>query len=322
LQHDFYLYTKWSKLHIEKSNTDQMKYFPAILVAALLAITPCTLAQQPTDPQPVPLPASELRKLHSNLMGQDFLIYVQLPLNYIPDGSKEYPVLYVTEGNRSFPTYANISTIIGFPDTGFPQVIVVGIAYDIETMLDWAVGRTRDLTPVEDAGTEQYWEGLLRGMSGDQSLEVTTGGAPLFLSFICDELVPFIDSAYPVDPGNRALGGYSYGGLFSLFALFEHPGMFQRYFAGSPSIHYADRVMFEVEQAYSETHTDLPARLFLTMGGLEDESGIDNMKRMEEVLKSRNYPSLEVYSQIFEGEHHVSAYPASIMRAFFTLYGE
>jgi len=299
-----------------------MKIHALLLLTALVAITPCTLAQESAFPGPVPLPASELRKIHSEKMEQDFLIYVQLPLNYIPDGSKKYPVLYVTDGNRSFPFYATISTVLGFPETGFPQVIVVGIAYDIETMLDWAVWRTRDLTPVADAGTEQYWEGLLRDMSGDQSLEVTTGGAPLFLSFICDELVPFIESAYPVEPENRALGGYSYGGLFSLFALFERPGMFQRYFAGSPSLHYAGRVMFEVEQAFSETHTDLPARLFLTMGGLEDESGIDNMRRMEEVLESRNYPNLEVGSQIFEGEHHTSAYPASVMRAFVTLYGE
>jgi predicted alpha/beta superfamily hydrolase len=58
------------------------------------------------------------------------------------------------------------------------------------------------------------------------------------------------------------------------------------------------------------------------MGGLEDESGIENMKRMEELLKSRNYPNLEVYSQIFEGEHHASAYAASVMRAFMTLYGD
>ena len=293
-----------------------------LAVAAMLSIAPCSLAQQPAGPEPVPLPASELRKLHSEIMEQDFLIYVQLPLNFIPDGSRKYPVLYVTDGNRSFPSYANISTILGFPETGFPQVIVVGIAYDIETMLDWAVWRTRDLTPVQDAGTEEYWEGLLRGMSGDQGMEVTTGGAPLFLSFICDELVPFIESAYPVAPDNRALGGYSYGGLFSLFALFERPGMFQRYFAGSPSIHFANRVLFDMEQTFSETQTDLPARLFLTMGGLEDESGIADMKRMEEVLKSRNYPGLKVESQIFEGEHHASAYPASIMRAFNTLYGE
>jgi len=46
------------------------------------------------------------------------------------------------------------------------------------------------------------------------------------------------------------------------------------------------------------------------------------MKRMEEVLESRNFPGLEVKSQVFEGETHTSAYPASAMRAFMNLYGE
>ncbi len=40
----------------------------------------------------------------------------------------------MTDGNRSFPMTANISTILGFPPTGFPQVIVVGIAYNIKDM--------------------------------------------------------------------------------------------------------------------------------------------------------------------------------------------
>lgn len=228
----------------------------------------------------------------------------------------------MTDGNRTFPMVANISTLLGFPPTGFPQVIVVGIAYDIGSMFDWAQWRTRDLTPVTDAWTEQYWEDLLGRMAGDTTIRVETGGAPRFLSFICDELIPFIESEYPVEQGNRALGGYSYGGLFSLFALFERPGTFHRYFAGSPSIHYAGRVMFDMEKAFNETHTDLPARLFLTMGGLEEESGINNMKEMAEVLESRHYPGLEVQTHIFEGEGHSSAGPGSIMRAFTNLYGE
>ena len=300
----------------------QTSFFKSMAIAALLAITPVLLAQPAPRPEPVPLPSSELRKFHSELMDQDFRIYVQLPLNYIADGSRQYPVLYVTDGNRSFPTYANISTVLGFPDTGFPQVIVVGIAYEIGSMADWAAWRTRDLTPLANEGTEQYWEGLLRGMTGNQTLNVSTGGAPLFLDFICDELIPFIESEYPVSKEERTLGGYSYGGLFTLFSLFERPGAFKGYFAGSPSIHYANGVMFEVEKAFSETHSDLPARLFLTMGGLEEESGIENMKRMAEVLESRQYPNLEIRTHIFEGETHVSAYPASVMRAFLNLYGK
>jgi len=255
-------------------------------------------------------------------MDQDLLIYVQLPLDYVPDGSKQYPVMYVTDGNRSFPIYANISTMLGFPPTGFPQVIVVGIAYEIEDMIDWARWRVRDLTPVAEPGTERHWENLLGKLSGDTTIRVETGGAHRFLSFICDELIPFIESVYPVSKKDRALGGYSYGGLFSLYALFGRPGAFTKYFAGSPSIHYSGRVLFEMEKTFSESHRDLPAQLFLSAGGLEDSSMVANVSEMADLLESRNYPGLEVLTHVFEGEGHVSAGPASVMRAFITLYGD
>ncbi|MFO7670525.1 MAG: hypothetical protein R6W31_12770 [Bacteroidales bacterium] len=43
---------------------------------------------------------------------------------------------------------------------------------------------------------------------------------------------------------------------------------------------------------------------------------------MANVLESRNYPNLDLRTQIFEGEWHSSAGAASIMRAFINLYGE
>lgn len=293
-----------------------------LVMAALLAITTGLAAQRSEIPEPVPLPSSELRRFHSDIMDQDFQIFVQLPLDYVSDGSKKYPVLYVTDGNRNFPLYANISTLLGFPNTGFPQVVVVGIAYDIGSMFDWAGWRTRDLTPVADGWSEQYWEGLLGRMTGDTAIRIETGGGPRFLSFICDELVPFIESEYQVSDQGRALGGYSYGGLFTLFAMFERSEVFQRYFAGSPSIVYHNRVLFDMEKAFSDSHKDLQAKLYLTMGGLEDQNGITAMKEMAEVLESRNYPNLDVRTRVFEGEGHGSAGPPSIMRAFLNLYGE
>jgi len=300
----------------------QLCYFRSMVIAALLAIALGTMAQSSVKPQPVPLPGSELRKFRSEIMDQDLLIYVQLPLDYVSDGSKQYPVFYMTDGNRSFPMVANMSTLLGFPPGRHPQLIVVGIAYDIKDMYDWGAWRTRDFTPVTDAETEQSWEGIFRRMSGDTTIQVETGGAPRFLSFLCDELIPRIESEYPVSKEDRALGGYSFGGLFSLFALFERPGIFQRYFAGSPSIIFANGLLFEMEKVFSESHTDLPARLFMSIGGNEDQNAITGVKKMADVLQSRNYPHMDVRTHVLEGEWHGTAYPGSVMKAFITLYGE
>ena len=301
--------------------TRQLCHIRSMVIAALMAITLGAIAQNSAKPDPVPLPSSELRKFHSEIMDQDFRIYVQLPLDYVSDGSRKYPVWYMTDGNRNFPMTANISTILGFPPSQFSQVIVIGIAYDIKNMADWGAWRTRDFTPTVNKGDEQYWEGILSKMTGDTTIRVETGGAPRFLSFICDELIPFVESEYLVSKEDRALGGFSSGGLFTLFALFERPGVFKRYFAGSPGIDYDNRVLFRMEKTFSESHTDLPARLFLSYGGLE-EQWMSGVKEMADLLKSRNYPSLDVRTHVIDGEWHASAYPASIMRAFVALYGK
>ena len=296
--------------------------FCAWVVLGLMAIPGLSRGQDRAGQAPVPMPASELREFHSEILQQDFLIYVQLPLAYDPQREEKYPVMYATDGNRAFPLVANVSTVLGFPDTGFPQVVVVGIAYPIDSMADWAAWRTRDLTPTRHEGTEQHWSNLLARMTGDDSYDVHTGGAARFLAFITDELVPFIEAQYRVAADDRALGGYSYGGLFTLYALFEKPGFFQRYFAGSPSLAYDDEALFRIEAAAAAADTALEGRLFLSAGELEGEDTVDRMNRMAATLASRAYPGLEIQTQVFEDEGHRSGYAASVMRAFTWLYAE
>ena len=77
-----------------------------------------------------------------------------------------------------------------------------------------------------------------------------------------------------------------------------------------------------MEKAFSESHQDLPARLFLSIGGNEGRGMIAGVMEMAYLLESRNYPNLDVRTHIFEGEWHGTAYPASVMKAFLILYGE
>jgi predicted alpha/beta superfamily hydrolase len=59
---------------------------------------------------------------------------------------------------------------------------------------------------------------------------VISGGAANFLAFFKDELIPYIDRAYPTN-GTNSLCGHSYGGLFVLYALLSEPQLFGSYYA-------------------------------------------------------------------------------------------
>lgn len=263
---------------------------------------------------------TETITLHSNIMNEDFEIYISLPVDYFQNDSIFYPVLYGTDGNRNFNLISNIVNILSFPDKEIPKLLAVGIGYKIKGLEDWGAKRNRDLTPTNIPKVDKRWISYLSKTSGRNDIVSKSGGAKKFFNFIRDELIPYIESNYRVKHNDRALIGYSYGGLFTLYSMFYSPETFQRYYAGSPSIYWDNKVLFKYEKEYSDTHKDLPVNLFMSFGRLEDMSSIADMYEMAVRLESRNYPNLKLETHVFEGETHPSCYAAGISRALKAIY--
>jgi hypothetical protein len=249
-------------------------------------------------------------------------LYVKLPWRY-DRSNATYPVLFSLDGNRSFPLYSTMSLIYETPGTNTKEIVIVGVGYKtdkdrIRGLTQWAAWRTRDLTPVHQEEIERYWKERLSVLLEGENLDVQSGSAPLFLQSLREEIIPFIEANYHVSSTDRGLAGYSYGGLFTLFALFHAPEMFTRYFAGSPTMW--DQ-LFEYEEDYASTHDDLQAKVFITTGSREADL-LEPVQRILDRLRSRGYPGLEVLTHVFEGEGHSSAYAASVSRALCVLYNE
>jgi len=264
----------------------------------------------------------EVLDFHSQVLNQDFQLYVKLPW-YYDRSDATYPVLFSLDGNRSFPLYSTMSLIYETPGTSSKEIMIVGIRYKVDDdrlrgLVQWAAWRTRDLIPERREKTEEYWKEKLSTLLGGEDMIVQSGGAPLFLKSLREEIIPFIELNYRVSSTERGLAGYSYGGLFTLYALFHAPELFTRYFAGSPTM--LDR-LFEYEENYASTQSDLKARLFITTGSRESDL-LEPVQRMADRLRSRGYPGLEVLTQVFEGEGHSSGYAASVSRALCILYNE
>ena len=269
----------------------------------------------------VQLISTEKRMLHSKIVEQDFEIYISLPYKYFMSDTT-YPVLYSLDANVKFGMMSNVVNNLGTLTRDIPDIIVVGIAYPIEGIADWAALRKRDTTPTSKPEYDKQWADYLNKATGRDDIVVQSGGADKFLAFILDELIPFVESNYRVSSNDRALHGTSSGGLFTLYALFQQPETFQRYFAGSPSIKWDEPYMYKLENDFAASHKDLPVKLFMCVGGLESESYINNMEKMAQQLLSRNYPSLELETFVFENETHGTTGPASICRGLKILYNK
>ncbi len=251
-----------------------------------------------TNP-PVTIANSEQFTLFSTNTQQDYKIYIHLPSSYSRSDTT-YPVIYGLDADIGFGMTSEMSTLLPVRKE-MPEVIIVGIAYGAYPGQE-GNNRMRDFTPTADA---KY---------------PTSGDAEKFFRFIRDELIPVIDSKYRTNPSDRTLSGASLSGLFSLYVLFEHPGIFSRYRISSPSLWWDNDVTFEIEKKYSENHSDLLARVFLSVGDVERT--VESWKKLVQVLEDRNYKSLKLTTMIFDDAPHLTACILAVVRGMKAVFSD
>lgn len=236
----------------------------------------------------VRLDHTEQFSLPSHNVDQTFQIKVSFPRGYDPDGGP-YPVLYVTDAETNFggTTYI-VQRLI--KDELIPEVLVVGVAYgtDYDTFYQL---RSRDLTPSRVPSV----------YVGGRTITDPTGGADAFSTFLEEELFPAIETRYPADPGDRALYGHSYGGLFGSYVFLTRPHLFRRYLLLSPSLWFNSELL--LQEAGDRTLELGPTALYLGAGTLEPRIG-DETAAFADILRKKDVPNLRLRAEILENETH------------------
>jgi predicted alpha/beta superfamily hydrolase len=145
------------------------------------------------------------------------------------------------------------------------------------------------------------------------------GDTSNFPSFYCKDLFPFVDSEYRTNPEDRTLWGYSAGGTFGTYALFKHPNTFQRYIINAPVLSWGEPDCFAFERQYAENHSDLSARLYLCAGELDELSS--PLIEFHEILKSREYPGLNMELSTYKNETHLTGVMPSVSWGLRSVFG-
>jgi len=256
-----------------------------LLTACAQKPTPAPLPE--TDLPEVTIPGTEIRQITSANTGRGYDLYIRLPNNYDPSRAAGYPVVYLLDAQWDFKMVESIYGCLVY-DGFVPELIIVGITYSGKDA-DYNALRAMDYSPVAD-----------KNFKG-------SGDAPKFYKFITEEVFPLIETEYHVDPSRRVLMGSSFGGTFTLYAMFLDPTLFMGYIATSPVIPYGSGFAIKQEIEYARTHEDLPARLYLGVGEVNDfTQPVENFVQM---LKDRSYPSLSLDFRVIEGAGHSSNKP-------------
>jgi len=252
----------------------------------LLAAIPATSSgAEPAIVSEGPAALSGAREyvLSSRHAGRDFLIQVASPVRPLAPGEKA-AVIYVLDGDYMFGMATDIARSLQIVREITP-VYVVSIGYPGDSHAEWVTGRLHD---------------MLRE-TVDVRGQAVGGGGTAFRRFIIDELRPFVEARYQIDPDRSYLAGHSLGGLFAAEVILDEPGAFAGYAIGSPSLWIRPQL---VEQLQRNIESPARPRVFIGAGSEElEEDMVGWAERLAQTLAARGFA---VSHRNFAHEGHVS----------------
>ena len=246
----------------------------------------------------------------SAALGNDRPVWVYLPPGYAENPRARYPVMYLHDGQNLFQA----------------ALAFGGTEWRVDEALDTgaeALPRTEALRPLIVVGAGNTAD-RVDEYTVDRDDAVGAGGrGSLYLQLLVSELKPQVDAAFRTLPGREdtAVGGASLGGLISLEAGLQHPSVFGRVLAMSPSTWWNGRsVLAEVATLQGRP---LRPRLYLDSGdGGPDNDGAADTAALAGALRSAGYvDGVDLLYVLAEGATHTeSAWAARLPAALRFLF--
>ncbi|MCS7483781.1 alpha/beta hydrolase [Umezawaea endophytica] len=254
--------------------------------------------------------------------GHDYGVWVTTPPGYDP-ATAQAPVVYVLDGNWAVGLTAPLIVTQHDPMQKIKPYIQVSVGYAGQEAEHWARLRNRDLVPPGEPVAQEFLDAVEMGVQAGVTtreqadayiaeLRNTQGDA--FLSFLTSELHPRIERDYGTATSGHGLFGYSYGGLFSLYAWLTSTALFESVGAGSPGVVGEDSQVFAQLDTMSDSLPE--AKLHLTINDREllgDLAVYQNLaKNTATVLHRLTARGAAVTSEVLR-ETHLTGLQASFL---------
>jgi predicted alpha/beta superfamily hydrolase len=257
---------------------------------------------------------------------EPYRIFLFIPQTAPPD--EGWPLLVLTDGNATFPmAVASLVTQAPYPkSTDVGWGVIAAIGYPSDAPYD-SLRRSWDLGPPPMKSYPPFVEG---------GPPVVIGGSGALLDFIEGELLARISEMTVLDPRRRTLFGHSFGGLFTLYGLFERPGLFSNWVAASPAIYWEGSEILNNEAQRQPAPLGHSNFLHLSAGEHEGDQlapfqyqNDDAAARLEKRKLERTVSlaremglrldgapdGLRTQFEVFAGETHMSVIPAAVNRS-------
>lgn len=242
------------------------------------------------------LKGTQVETVFSEHTGHRYQILVRPPVS-IETGGRAYPVIYLLDGGSMFPQLAEYYHYLRLGDE-VPEAFIVGISYGSDRFAEGNF-RASDFTAPADSAS--HW-----------------GDAPKFARFLAEELLPSIESRYPVRADQRILFGQSLGGQFVLHSAFLQPDLFHGHIASNPALHRnLDFFLDHIPQS-----DETGGHLVISIGELDYERFANPASALTEALQRSDRTPWQFGILNLAGQTHFSAAPETFrqgLKAIFSI---
>lgn len=256
-----------------------------------LLISPLALGQNPG----YVMPNTQVLAMHNTAQDQTYELYIKLPEDYHRASEQRYPVIYFTDA------VWHIEVLSAATSSLYEGVILVGISWQ----------QNVDASLLSEVGphVSRFSDYSIRpAKDPDRQAKYRFGQAKQHLSFIRDQVIPYVEQNFRADPQQRTYFGYSLGGLFGAYVLAAQPELFKNFIIGSPSLQNDNAFLAEMPLP-QETG---PAHVFLSRGSEEQDRAafIDTFSHNMQ----KRQADISITSVVIEGNHQ-TAFPATAIQA-------
>jgi len=261
------------------------------------------LAQERKQPDQLAAPPGltgdlRLHEFSSRIFRNTRMVRVWLPPRYdAPENSaKQYPVFYLNDGQNLFDPATAFNNVKWAVDEAADRLIRQEV---IPPMIIVGIDNTQSERIREYLPYRSFSPAILRPLG------------TRYPTFLKDEIMPFIEERYRVAQGAQktGLGGSSLGGLISLYAVMNLPGVFGRLLVESPSLFVANRRILR----HARNVRSWPDRVYLAIGtgeaGREDKSQqvVEDVRELEHILRRAGLDGNRLRVNIADGAFHSEA---------------
>lgn len=241
-----------------------------------------------------PIILGETRTLKSEVLSENRTLNIYLPAGYNENIKEQFPVIYLLDGseNEDFIHVCGLIQFMNMYDLA-PKSIIVGIAN---------VDRKRDYT-------------FPTTVKQDKIDFPTTGSSEKFISFLENELQPFIAKNYRTSD-SKTIIGQSLGGLLATEILLKKPNLFSTYIITSPSLWWDNESLLVKAPENLKLVTNKKIYVAVGKEGKVMERDAKNLFS----LLQKNTSGCTLKFHYFGNEDHATILHNSIYKAFELLY--